>query len=267
VAGAISPSFSASGSSTWGSVALALKSASTGTPPPAGIRIVHIQHTLLDSVYSGQNRPNPIVIQFPSSGNLLVGTYNCGDVTIQSVSDGLGNNWSVPASAMTLGNGLTPAQIVYAANASTSSNLSGITVQLTGTTQSDAMFVLYDVSGASSAPFETANAVAGLQTTSSNLSTVSITPTVSNGLVICVGSIELNSINGTVGSGYVLDAVVNAFDTDSASNPITSPLDENNPYAHIYNTNTSPLTFVFTYNPATSACSNWGAVAIAFGGQ
>jgi hypothetical protein len=270
VAGPISPSFSASGSSTWGSLALALKCGSVGTLPPPGIRIVHVQHTLLDSVFSGQNRPNPIVMQFPSSGNLLVGSYNSGDVTIQSVSDGLGNNWSVPASAVTLGGrNVTPAQIVYAANASTSSTLSGISVKLTGTTQSDAMFVLYDVVGASSTPFETASAKSGNQTTSGNLSTVSITPTVSNGLVICVGSIYEDTINGTVGTGFILDAVVNSFDTDSGSGPssITSTLDENNPYAHIYTTGTGPLTFVFTYNPAFSPCGYWGVVAVAFAGQ
>jgi hypothetical protein len=142
-------------------------------------------------------------------------------------------------------------------------------VKLTGTTNSDAMFILYDVAGASSTPFETASASSGNQTTGSSLSTVSITPTVSNGLVICVGSIYEDTINGTVGTGFVLDAVVNAFDTDSGDGPgsITSTLDENNPYAHIYNTNTSPLTFVFTYNPASSPVGLWGAVAIAFGGQ
>ena len=59
-AGAIVPNFTVSGSAVWGSVALALKGARAGTPPPPGIRIVHVQHTLLDSP-AAQNRPQPIV--------------------------------------------------------------------------------------------------------------------------------------------------------------------------------------------------------------
>ena len=49
-AGPITPTFSASGSAVWGSVAIALKSATAGTAPPPGIRIVHLQHTLLQAV-------------------------------------------------------------------------------------------------------------------------------------------------------------------------------------------------------------------------
>jgi hypothetical protein len=65
-AGTITPTFSASGFATWGSVAIALKSATAGTAPPPGIRIIHLQHTLLQSVRA-QNRAEPIVMQFPSS--------------------------------------------------------------------------------------------------------------------------------------------------------------------------------------------------------
>jgi hypothetical protein len=57
--GPITPTFSASGSAVWGSVAIALKSATAGTAPPPGIRIVHLQHTLLQAVRA-QNRSEPI---------------------------------------------------------------------------------------------------------------------------------------------------------------------------------------------------------------
>ncbi len=261
--GQISPTFSASGSSTWGSLALALKSNSSGTLPPPGIRIVHIQHTLLNSVYSGQNRPNPVVIQFPCQGNLLVGSFNSGDVTVMSVSDALGNNWSVPASARTLGGGnATPAQIVYAANASTSSTLSGIRVTLSATTSSDCMFFLYDITGASSSPFDVAATATGDQGSTGNLSTVSLTPTRSNGLAITVNSLYFDTANGVTGSGYVLDSVVNGYDNGSP----TSTLDEDNGYAHIYYSSPSPLTFVFTLNGSGGAYL-WGAAAIAFSGN
>jgi Concanavalin A-like lectin/glucanases superfamily len=92
-AGSVTPTFSASGSAIWGSVAIALKSATAGTAPPSGIRIVHLQHTLLQAVRA-QNRPDPIVMQFPSSGNLLVGLYNAASPHITRVTDSRGNTWS-----------------------------------------------------------------------------------------------------------------------------------------------------------------------------
>jgi hypothetical protein len=78
-AGAITPSFTTAGSAAWGSVALALKSAQAGTMPPPGIHIVHVQHTLLAS-QRAQDFSTPIAMQFPSSGNLLVGLYSSPDV-------------------------------------------------------------------------------------------------------------------------------------------------------------------------------------------
>ena len=125
-AGAVTPTFSASGNATWGSLAVALKSAQAGTAPPSGIRIVHLQHILLQSVRA-QNRPEPIVMQFPSTGNLLIGLYNSAGPFATSVTDGLGNTWSAPASAIRC---CPTSQIVWAANARTSPNLSGVTVTM-----------------------------------------------------------------------------------------------------------------------------------------
>ena len=142
-AGTITPTFSASGSATWGSVAIALKSATAGTAPPSsGIRIIHLQHTLLQSVRA-QNRAVPIVMQFPSSGNLLVGLFNGAGPIATGLTDALGNTWSLPVSATTHGGGLvTSAQIVYAANAATAPTLSGITVALSEVGIGDDMFNL-----------------------------------------------------------------------------------------------------------------------------
>lgn len=85
-AGPVSPVFSASGNSTWGSLVLALKSASAGTVPAAGIRVVHAQYTLLAASHS-QNRTANTVIQFPSSGNLLVGLFSAVGEQITCMTD------------------------------------------------------------------------------------------------------------------------------------------------------------------------------------
>ncbi len=69
--GAVTPTFSPSGSETWASLAMALKAASGGTPAPAGVRIVHVQHTMV----SWPGHPTPVALAFPSTGNLLVGSF------------------------------------------------------------------------------------------------------------------------------------------------------------------------------------------------
>jgi len=266
-AGAIGPTFTTSGSATWGSLALALKSASAGTPP-AGIHIMHIQHTLLCSVRA-QGRPNPIVMQFPSSGNLLVGLFNSADLLISSVKDNASNSWVSAAS--TLGGGENcVAQIVYAANASTGPGLGGITVTLQpGITAGDDMFVLYDVAGAAQAPFDKAITALGEQASGGNLTTTAITPSTANGLILNQVAIDFHTINGVVGTGNVLDSVVNAYDDNDppTGGTDTSTLDMDNGYSHIYNTSTDQVTFVYTYtNPSNGGVQDWGSVAVAFAG-
>ena len=265
-AGAINPAFTTSGSATWGSLALALKSASAGTPPPAGIRIVHIQHTLL-CAERAQGRPNPIVMQFPSSGNLLVGLFNSADLLISSVKDNASNSWVSAAS--TLGGGENcVAQIVYAANASTGPGLGGITVTLqSGATQGDDMLVLYDVAGAAQSPFDNAVTALGVQNAGGNLATTAITPSTANGLILNEVAIDFHTINGVVGAGYLLDSVVNAYDDNDppTGGTDTSTLDEDNGYSHIYNTSTNQATFVYAYtNPSNGGVQDWGSIAVAF---
>ena len=266
IAGAINPTFSTSGSATWGSVALALKSAVAGTPPGPGIHIVHIQHTLLCAVRS-QGRSTPIVMQFPSSGNLIVGSFNSADLLISSVNDNASNSWVTAAS--TLGGGQNCiAQIVYAANSSTSPSLGSITVTLQpGTTTGDDMFVLYDVAGAATSSFDIATTASGVQSSGGSLTTASLTPSTANGLILNQVSVDFHTVNGVIGSGYLLDSVVNAYDNDDPAygGTDTSTLDEDNGYAHIYNTTTTPTIFVYTYtSPANGGVQNWGAVSAAF---
>jgi chitodextrinase len=265
-AGSISPTFTASGAATWGSLALAFKSASAGTPPPPGIRIVHIQHTVLAETRV-QGRSTPVVMQFPSSGNLLVGLLNSPDYLVTGISDSGNNTW-VSAASTPGGGGNTGAQIVYAANAATSPTLSRITVTLGGTTAGGVMFNLYDITGSAASPFDKATTALGDQTSTGNLTTASLTPSTANGLVLNDTAIDFHTLNGIVGSGYVLDSVVNASDNDAAGTNGTpdSTLDEDNGFAHIYNTSASPITFVYTATATgtPSGILNWGSVSAAF---
>jgi len=267
--GTITPTFLASGSATWGSVAIALKSAAAGTSPAPGMRIVHVQHTLLQSARA-QGRSNPIVMQFPSSGNLLVGLFNGAGPIITGVTDGLGNTWSHPASATTTGgSGVTSAQIVYAANATTAPTLSGITVSLSELGNGDDMFILYDVTGAAASPFDLATTNLGNQTTNGPLTSGIITPLSAGGLVFHVNSIFWHTIqNISSPTGGVLDSVVNDLDDDDGgSTTDVSTLDMDNAYAHFYNPTTNPISFTFTYafhSGGPVGVQLWGGATAAF---
>jgi hypothetical protein len=265
-AGAINPTFSASGSATWGSVALALKSANTGTPPPAGIRVVHVEHILLSSARA-QSRPNPVKMQFPSSGNLLVGLFNSADVFISNLTDSAGNTWQTAGE--TQGGGqFAWVQILYAANASTSPNLGNMTSTLSGSTSSDSMLVLYDVTGAATSPFDKAVTNGGNQTTQGPLTALSITPATSNGIVFSQLGVDFHSVLGLTAPANVIDDTdVNNLDNNDPPNGGTdvSTLDMDNGYAHIYNSGTGSLTFTWTYTTDTpGGVQLWGAVATAF---
>jgi hypothetical protein len=261
--GPITPTFSASGSAIWGSVAIALKSATAGTAPPPGIRIVHLQHTLLQAVRA-QNRSQPIVMQFPSSGNLLVGLYNAAGPIATNVTDSRGNPWSLPASAITHGGvGNTSAQIVYAANALTSPTLSGITVSISAVGTGDMMFNLYDITGAATAPFDLATNQQGDNITYGPHTTGTITPRTTNGLVLHVNSIDYHQENGmTSPIGGAFDTVTNDLES-----PDVSTLDMDNAYAHIYNSTTNQVNFTFTSCCTQQGVGPWGGVTAAFKGN
>ncbi len=261
-AGPITPTFSASGSEVWGSLAIALKSGTAGTAPPSGIRIVHLQHTLMQAVRA-QNREEPIVMQFPSSGNLLVGLYNAAGPFATNVTDSLGNSWSLPESAKIIDDeGVVSAQIVYAANAQTSPDLSGITVSISETGIGDMMFNLYDITGATASPFDLATALQGINETFAPHTTGTITPRTTNGLVIHVNSITFHQESGmTSPIGGAFDTVTNDVEGEDVST-----LDMDNAYAHIYNSTTNEVNFTFTSCCTQAGVGPWAGVTVAFKG-
>jgi hypothetical protein len=149
-------------------------------------------------------------MQFPSSGNLLVGAYSAGDELITSVTDSVGNTWLIPASTKTPGGGSqTSAQIVYAQKATTAATLRTIHVTLSGAVNSDALFTLYDIAGAADVAGDVGSFNSGTQSASGDLSMVTVNPTTSNGLVLMAGSIFNDAPAVVRGAGYYLDSVIN----------------------------------------------------------
>ncbi len=208
--GSITPTFTASGTDTWAAVAMALKACACGTPPPNGIRIVHVQHTMI--AWPGHS--SPVTLQFPSSGNLLVGLFTGTIAFIGTITDSGGNTWTSAASTpgdVNIAN--TSAQIVYAANATTGPTLGSIATTLNPACSSgDCNLILYDVTGAAASPFDKATTATGDQQAFGNVTMASLTPATANELIFHVASIDFHTINGAVGAGYVLDSMVNTFD-------------------------------------------------------
>lgn len=260
-AGAITPTFTATPSHRWESIAIALKPQAAGTAPGPGIRINGIQHWV--------NGSTPIVSQMPCTGNLLV-LASYGLVSLTSVSDSNGNSW---ASAKTLVQDGHTRELWYAPHATCSSTMT-LTVTFSGSA-TDMMNVLYDISGAAAAPLSVTHSTFGDQSVAGNLTTDTITPTVVNGLVINATGIYYHSLRGLVGAKFIPDMFSNLYDDNAAggggagcTNTPNSELDEDNGVSHVYNADLSPLTFVYT-NSDTGTCTilgvdGWQSVSAAF---
>jgi hypothetical protein len=244
-AGPINPATTVTGGTDpFNAVALALKSASAGTSPSSGIRIVHICHELTR---------RDIQFQFPSSGNLIV--CNTAFVQVQiDVTDMASvptNNWIKAEPSE------WAAQIWYAPNANTSPDLRISCNE----TWFGASFVLYDIAGADISPYDSAAGipVASLDNldNSSLLDMPVIAPTTSNGLVLAVHTTGFGPVVGTVGDGLMFDSVTYGHQTDN------DLMENADGYAHYYNPTTQPVAFGWLMNSSTLPEASAG-VAIAF---
>jgi hypothetical protein len=252
-AGASNPTMSMSPSNNWNTVAIALKSASTGSSAPTGIRVEGIQHNAVATDFGS----NPITVQFPCSGNLIVAVWlGIGGYDISRITDNHGNSYSSAGPVVQFGSS-GDAQIFHADNATCSSNLQ-LQISTTGAnTSGGSELVLYDISGAAASPFDALGTLTGNQNSAGNVTTVSVTPSTANGLVIAMLTVESNTITG-VSPGL--------FDAATTLPAIgISPLDQNGGLAHNYNAAPGPELFVW---PASGgAVANWASIAVAFKAQ
>jgi hypothetical protein len=225
--GSINPAVTVSGgnSNSFNAVALALRSAAAGTPPPPGIRIVHVYHAF-------DNRAG-VGLQFPSTGNLLVGNtaFSEQQVNISSISSTPSNTWA----KLQHGNG---PQMWYAANAATGQNLriTPTMLQYPGVT-----FVFYDVAGAATSPYDS---VAGTPFTwksntnnSDLLNLPVIAPSTSGELIFAIMNDGVGPAIGMVGAGFTLDTITYGGEVDRDN------FDNADGYAHYYSSSTSSVSF------------------------
>ncbi len=249
----------------FGSLAVAFKAASAGTAPAAGIRIVRMYVTEINST----TQP----FSFPCSGNLLVaespeGTFS---VPITSITSTPSHTWA----AINAGGSLY-AQLFHVDNITDCPAGPGM---LTGTIHSSSIigqsFVyFFDIAGAAASPVDT-NATCPAPSASGGAATGScynsagqssagqsitdapdITPSTPNGLVISGLNFGIGPFSGMIGAGFVFDAVWNTNESDQ------SLFADGDGESHIYNSGATALKFQYT--TANNTAAYWQAMATAF---
>lgn len=249
---AINPQATADTSLSYITIALGLKSGASGSVPGTGIRVAGIQHVAFSTL-------TPITIQFVSTGNLQILTSSSED-GISTITSNNGNTWQKRVSKADPTN-LAIAEVWDSVNATASpSGGQKITITMLSGVHGFHDILLYDVSGAATAPFDiTANAN-GNQSGSglTTLSTGSITPTTANGLVVVVAPIGIGTATALAGANQLIDT--------SAQTPQHEPteLDQNNPYGHFYNPDTSAVSWTWTLFNASTGAGDWAYAAASY---
>jgi len=247
---AINPNMTMGPAGSWNTVAIALKAANAGSAPPAGIRVVGVQHIAVAQSFSS----NPIAVQFPCTGNLIVAVWlGITGYDISSISDNGSNIYTATGPPVNFG-ASGDAQIFYAGNATCTSTRT-LNFKTNGSNSSGGSeLVLYDIAGAAPSPSDGSGTATGNQSTAGNVPSASVTPSTSNGVIIAMITVESHTITGSMPG---------LFDAASTS-PIIgiSPVDQNGGLAHNYNSDTSPETFVWT--TTAGAVGNWASIVAAF---
>jgi len=247
-------SFQTSDSDSWQSVAIAFKSALTGTAPPStGIRIVNMYGEIFGN--------NTHTMYVPCSGNLLIGMWSSPLVTVSAVSSSPSGTWSQGASIRdNAGSGI--AQIFYGQGMNCNSTLT-MTPTYSGPSSGGLNFlVMLDVAGANASAHDVDKTNTGDQTSGSTLTTATITPTTANGLVLDASS-QWGCTDISASPGIYAGIATNSANSDvcAPTNTTNSTLNEDNNLALYYNSSTATVSFTYT---DTGPVSYWASVASAF---
>ncbi|HTB79030.1 MAG TPA: hypothetical protein VK762_37560 [Polyangiaceae bacterium] len=243
----------------WASAAVLLRAGAAGSVP-SGMRIVRAMHNNVPSgAPAGGNGafPNPLTLQAPSSGNLLVALVagGCGCSVVPKVTgmtDSSGNAWS---GTKTEAGGDAISQLYYAGSAVTSGSLQlSLSWSYTG---SDETVIVYDIVGASSAPFDVSAGGSGTSNGGNLTLPFTITPAGAGELVFVATPWDFDTAGGLMGG------LIDTMTTSGESQDGPFPIDENNGWGHAVSTSTSPIQF--TWVPLFNGeFGNYSAVAAAF---
>ena len=261
-ASAGAPSISLGSAQRWATAAVLLRGGAAGGVP-TGMRIVRLQHHNLPvSIGAGGNNQyfaNPALLEFPTSGNLIVadvaggnGTYSPPSVT--SIVDGH-NTWT-QAKLATAGDCMS--QIFYAANVAPNP---GYSISLNyEATDTDDSALLYDVVGASTSPFDVAagGGNANNQGIGNLTMPFKLNPAGAGELVIVETVWDYNT------GGDLLGGLWDGDITSGESESGPFPVDENNGWGHEWTTSTSPMSFTWVPYYGSLSFGTYAGAAAAF---
>ncbi len=259
---AINPTMTMGSSQKWVTEAVLLKAGASGSVP-SGLRVVHLIHENIpyneQAGGSGSPFANPVSVQIPSSGNLLVAMIGGGNGPefVTGITDSKNNVWQQAGSNYS--NGDATVQSFYAGNSTTSGDLR-LSVSW-GATQGDYSIFFYDVAGAAASPLDTATGAGGDQTDGENLTMpYTLIPATSDEIVFSEVMWDFNTGTGLV--GQLFDT--NTFSGESISGP--EPVDENNGWGHTVTSNTNPLNFSWQTMQTNLPVGDWTGMSAAFKG-
>jgi len=248
----------------WATAAVALRPGPSGAVP-SGMRIVRELHQNIPSGSQAGGSgafPNPLALQFPSSGNLLVAIIagGCGcqeSPEVTQISDSLSNTWLNP---QTQHGGDAFSQLWYAPNATTSSSLrASASWTYTG---ADETAIVWDVAGASTSPLDVSAGGSG-SVGGGNLTLPFTIPTAGPGELIFVGTPwDFDTAGGLLGGA---SAYLATMTTSGEPHDGPFPIDENNGWGHLVS-GTSPTSITWVPLFGGEEFGNYSAVAAAFRG-
>lgn len=267
----VTPSLTMASNSGYAAVAIALKAATQGSPRPAGMRIAGIEHyNVYTSLYSNTT---PITVQIHPIGNLLTIMSGGGDDAttghlpsnwITSITDSAGNTWARAGARVQIvadpANASIRSEVWYASNLVPNTDLF-ITVNTVASGVGDSTFMVYDVVGAATNPYTGTVKGSGTQSVSGSLTSWTVNPGNTNGLVISMLPVSYNTINGASSpAGSISDA--GFYTGEDISGPC--PLDQNNGWTHFYNSNSGTASQTWTILQAGLAIQNWVGQSVGF---
>ena len=241
--GSVTPSFSVTGSSeAFNIVGVAFKSAMAGTRP-AGMYILHEQHEQINGPTSTEN------VYFVSSGNLLVGATDIGEIT-STVSIGgcsPSNNWTESTQ------GTYYPQFFYLTSSAAFSTNLHCTVTTTQVGE-HAILVIYDIVGAAASPFDAVSpGTAASGTVLTNFP--DITPDSQPGIAFAAEGTGFGPTTEVGTGGFIFDNTPYSGETDGGQ------LNNGDGWQHLFYSSTSQISFSWTQ---ANSSSYMEAAAISF---
>lgn len=246
-------------SNNWATLTAAFKSATAGSAPGAGIHIDRVYHININVGWSGTTAKQ----QIPATGNLLVflGASE-PSASLSTISDSQGNTWTNRTSV-----GGSNVQANHADSVSpTNSSTNILTWVYALSVNGGEPCLMFDISGANG--YDTRGTATGNDGGGLTITGASVTPTVSNDLILSVLATTDNAagqtildwcgqVSGSCAFGYGIAA-------DSTPEIPTSPIDENDGFGAGYDTSgTSTVTSLWTKN-ITNATGDWSDITAAY---